>query len=65
MEIDNKYREVIIKSLKYSIYHIREYHQNMIAKTIDSKNKWEYDYEKNSIEPIQEALTAIKNTKKR
>ena len=61
MTIADKHREVIITSLEYSIHHIREYHQSLIAKTIDSKTRWAYDYEKHSIAPIQEALGAVRD----
>lgn len=60
MTIPDKYRSIIITSLKYSIFHVREYHQKIAS--MQFPRKWEYDYEKNSVEPIQDALAAVKNT---
>ena len=58
MNIPDKYRDVIITSLKYSIFHIREYHQKI-------QSDWPYDYENQSIKPIEEALGAVRNTIKK
>jgi len=62
MEIDIKYANTILQSLKYSIQNIRKYHENM--QTIDSPVKWDYDYEKHSLAPINEAIEAIYKAKK-
>ena len=57
MYIKKKHAEIIIESLKWSIYNIREAHQTKY-KDIG------FDYEKNRIEPIQEVLAEIKSKMK-
>jgi len=66
MTIPDKYRDIIITSLKYSIHYTREWHEKEASKYWSATNKpYYYDYEKNSIAPYQEALAVIKNTIKK
>ncbi len=60
MEINQKHAKVILESLKYSIYHIKEYHGKMRAQM---GAQWSYDEEK-AIEPIREAIAEIKQSLK-
>lgn len=64
MEIDNKHINVIIESLKHSIRNCREWHQKEAAKYKEQNRVYDYDYESESIAPMQEALNAIKINKR-
>jgi len=65
MNIPDKYRYAIIESLKYSIRYATEWHEKEVSKYYASGQKYPYDYKKGTIEPIQEALAAVKNTIKK
>jgi len=62
MTIPDKYRSIIITSLQYSIRNATEWHEKESSKYYASGQKYPYDYKKGTIEPIQEVLSAIKNT---
>jgi tryptophanyl-tRNA synthetase len=60
MTIPNKYRNVIITSLQYSIRNANEWHEKEFSKYYSRGEKYPYDYKKETITPMQEALEAIK-----
>jgi hypothetical protein len=66
MGIDDKYIGTIMTSLEHSIRYTREWHQKQASEHRKMTGEpYYYDYEKESIAPIQEALIAIKNNIKK
>ena len=64
MEINNRHIDIIISSLKYSIKHIKNYHEQLEYEFGKQGRKYDYDYQKYSIKPINDALQEIKNNLK-
>jgi len=59
MFIDDKHIPTIKTSLEYSIKNIRDYHSKIQSEYLAQGRTWTYDFEKESIQPIRDALYAL------
>ncbi len=64
IQIPAKHAEKIITALDYSIHHIREHHRREAVKWRQERGEpYYYDYEKYSIEPLKDAVDAVRTAK--